>query len=79
MTRPQHPDLEEALRDPLWPASPLVFRLAGLLLMAALVAYPFIFTGSFYHHLMIMVFLHAIMAQSWNVIAGMSGRRDHAG
>ena len=71
---PQQPGLEEALKEPVWPASPLVFRLAGPLLLAALVAYPFIFTGSFSHHLMIMVFLHAIMAQSWNVIAGMSGQ-----
>ncbi|MEE8297667.1 MAG: branched-chain amino acid ABC transporter permease, partial [Hyphomicrobium sp.] len=74
MTLLQQPDLEEALQEPVWPASPLVFRLAGLLLAVALVAYPFVFTGSFSHHLMIMVFLHAIMAQSWNVIAGMSGQ-----
>ncbi len=74
MAQAEQPELEAALREPVWPASPLVFRSAGLLLLVVLFAYPFVFTGSFAHHLMIMVFLHAIMAQSWNVVAGMSGQ-----
>ncbi len=66
--------LSEALSEPVWPASPPLFRIAGVALAVALLAYPLVFTGTFSHHLMIMIFLHAIMAQSWNVIAGMSGQ-----
>lgn len=74
MARKQHTALKEALSDPVWPVSPPVFRILGLGLFAFLAAFPFIFTGTFFHHVMIMIFLHAIMAQSWNVVAGMSGQ-----
>ena len=66
--------LKSALDEPVWPAPPPAFTWLGFALFAFLVAYPFIFTGTFSHHLMIMVFLHALMAQSWNVVAGMSGQ-----
>jgi branched-chain amino acid transport system permease protein len=39
-----------------------------------LIAYPLIFTTSFSHHLMILILLYALMAQSWNVVAGLSGQ-----
>lgn len=66
--------LEHALSEPVWPASPPALRILGLAVATALLVYPFVFTSSFAHHLLIMVFLHAILAQSWNVIAGMSGQ-----
>jgi len=74
MARKQDAALKEALADPVWPVHPPAFRIMGLVLVAALAVYPFIFTGTFSHHVMIMIFLHALMAQSWNVIAGMSGQ-----
>ena len=39
-----------------------------------LFALPHFGLNSFYLHLMIMIFMHAVMAQSWNVIAGFSGQ-----
>ena len=74
MTRERDAALSQALGEPVWPSVPRFFMMAGPILVVALLGYPFVFTGSFSHHLMIMVFLHAIMAQSWNVIAGMSGQ-----
>src|ERR1700704_7001664 len=39
-----------------------------------LLAYPFVFTSQFSHHVMILILLYALMAQSWNVVAGLSGQ-----
>jgi branched-chain amino acid transport system permease protein len=39
-----------------------------------LLAYPFVFTASFSHHVMILILLYALMAQSWNLMAGFSGQ-----
>lgn len=47
---------------------------AGLALLAALVAFPLIFTQPFPRHVMIMVFLYAMLAQAWNVLAGYCGQ-----
>ena len=74
MARASDAALEQARADPVWPAAPRAFKIMGLALVAALTVFPFVFTGTFSHHVMIMIFLHAIMAQSWNVIAGMSGQ-----
>ena len=74
MSKKQSQALKVALAEPVWPAPPRTFTWFGFALFALLAAYPFIFTGTFYHHVMIMVFLHALMAQSWNVVAGMSGQ-----
>ena len=38
-----------------------------------LIAFPTVFTGSFLHHVMIIIFMYALMAQSWNVLAGFCG------
>ncbi len=35
---------------------------------------PLFNLNSFYLHLFIMIFMHSVMAQSWNVIAGFSGQ-----
>jgi branched-chain amino acid transport system permease protein len=39
-----------------------------------LLAFPFIFQTSFSHHTMILILMYALMAQSWNVVAGFSGQ-----
>ena len=46
----------------------------GAAIAALLLAYPFIFTAQFSHHVMILILLYALMAQSWNVVAGLSGQ-----
>ncbi len=42
--------------------------------VAALIAYPFVFDGPYPQHVMIMIFLYALMAQSWNIMAGYCGQ-----
>jgi branched-chain amino acid transport system permease protein len=65
--------LEKARSEPLWPRPPLWSMLLGLALAAFLLVYPFVFTSPFAHHLVILILLYALMAQSWNVVAGLSG------
>ena len=48
--------------------------MAPALRLRLLLAYPFIFKTQFSHHLMILILLYALMAQSWNVVAGLSGQ-----
>jgi branched-chain amino acid transport system permease protein len=66
--------LEKARAEPLWPRPPLWVSALGAAALALLIAYPFIFTTSFSQHLMILILLYALMAQSWNVVAGLSGQ-----
>jgi branched-chain amino acid transport system permease protein len=66
--------LKTAVAEPLWPRRPLWMSALGGAAIAFLIAYPFIFTTSFSHHLMILILLYALMAQSWNVVAGLSGQ-----
>jgi branched-chain amino acid transport system permease protein len=66
--------IEAARGEPLWPGAPGWARALGLAAAALLLAYPWMFTSSFSHHLMILIFLYALMAQSWNVMAGFSGQ-----
>ncbi len=46
----------------------------GLVVLAALVAFPLVFTRPFPRHVMIMIFLYAMLAQAWNVLAGYCGQ-----
>ncbi|MDH4246587.1 MAG: branched-chain amino acid ABC transporter permease [Deltaproteobacteria bacterium] len=66
--------LERALAEPLH--RPLGHLRQGLALLGgvALVSYPFVFTGPFPIHIMIMIFLYALMAQAWNILAGYCGQ-----
>lgn len=66
--------LEAARAEPLWPRTPKGATAFGLAAAAFLLSYPLAFTTSFSHHLMILIFLYALMAQSWNVMAGLSGQ-----
>ena len=49
-------------------------KVLGCLAAAILFAYPFVFDGPFPQHVMIMIFLFALMAQSWNIMAGYCGQ-----
>lgn len=66
--------LDNARAEPVWPVPSHGLVWFGAAMLLTLLAYPWVFTSSFAHHLMIMIFLHALMAQSWNVIAGFSGQ-----
>ena len=46
----------------------------GVALGAALLVYPFVFTRPFPRHVMIMIFLYAMLAQAWNTLAGYCGQ-----
>jgi len=62
-----------AKSEPLWNTNNRVIFLIGSLIIL-LFALPLFGLNSFYLHLLIMIFMHAVMAQSWNVIAGFSGQ-----
>ena len=66
--------LEAARSEALWPAPPIWLSAFGVLAGVFLIAFPFIVTSTFGQHTMILIFLYALMAQSWNVIAGLSGQ-----
>jgi branched-chain amino acid transport system permease protein len=66
--------LEAAKAEHLWPRPTRWAMALGAAAAALLLAYPFIFTSSFAHHTMILILLYALMAQSWNVVAGFSGQ-----
>tara|TARA_B100001057_G_scaffold417953_1_gene436929 strand:+ start:1047 stop:2057 length:1011 start_codon:yes stop_codon:yes gene_type:complete len=62
-----------AKSEPLWNTNNKVISvIVGLIVL--LFALPLFNLNSFYLHLFIMIFMHAVMAQSWNVIAGFSGQ-----
>lgn len=65
--------LKKAKLEPVWNTNNRVIYLivaVGLLLFI----FPIFGPNPFYLHLMIMIFMHAVMAQSWNIIAGLSGQ-----
>ena len=66
--------LEAAKAEHLWPRPPLWAMALGVAAAGLLLGYPFIFTAPFAHHLMFLILLYALMAQSWNVVAGFSGQ-----
>src|SRR5690242_15423155 len=66
--------LEAARAEHLWPRPPLWMMALATTGGVALLAFPFIFQTSFSHHTMILILLYALMAQSWNVVAGFSGQ-----
>ena len=65
--------LAQARAEPLWHVN--AGAAAGLAALALfLLLMPLADPGPFYLHLMILIFMYAVMAQSWNVIAGLSGQ-----
>src|ERR1700730_14481990 len=66
--------LDAARAERLWPRPPLWGMAFGAMGAVLLLVCPFIFQTSFSHHTMILIFMYALMAQSWNVVAGFSGQ-----
>ena len=48
--------------------------LAIVLVVLFFIAFPWIFKKSFAHHLMILVFLYALMGTAWNILGGYTGQ-----
>ena len=65
--------LINAKSEPLWNTNNKVISIVSSLVLLLFIL-PLFGLNSFYLHLFIMVFMHAVMAQSWNVIAGFSGQ-----
>jgi branched-chain amino acid transport system permease protein len=66
--------LEAARAERVWPRPPMWAMVLGATGGMLLLAFPFIFQTSFAHHTMILILMYALMAQSWNVVAGFSGQ-----
>src|ERR1700732_4195488 len=66
--------LQAAKAEHLWPRPPLWAIIGGAAAVGLLLVYPFVFATSFAPPLMILVLLYALMAQSWNLVAGFSGQ-----
>jgi len=66
--------LASAMAEPLRAPATFKRRAAYATLALALVAFPHVFDSSFLHHVMIILFMYALMAQSWNILAGFCGQ-----
>ena len=64
-------NLQNAKLEPVWHTNKIVIVLIFFLVFLFFF-FPFINPSNFQLHLMIMIFMYAVMAQSWNVIAGFS-------
>lgn len=62
--------MAEPLRAPVSLRRKVFYVTAAL----ALIAFPHVFDSPFPHHVMIIMFMYALMAQSWNVLAGFCGQ-----
>ena len=60
----------EPVRKPLSAKQWVWLAVAGV----ALVAYPHVFDAPYQRHVLVMVFIYALMAQGWNVLAGYCGQ-----
>lgn len=58
-----------ALQRISWPAA-IILAAVGLLFLA----FPFLFTRPFPQHLMILIFLFAMLGQAWNIVGGYAGQ-----
>ncbi len=71
---PEGQELEAAVAEPLRP--PLgrrqIVALAAVAIFALL--YPLVFDEPYQRHLMVMIFIYALMAQGWTVLAGYCGQ-----
>src|SRR3974377_184372 len=66
--------LEAARAEHLWPRPPRCMAALSITGAAGRLGFPLIFSTSFSHHSMILILMYALMAQSWNVVAGFSGQ-----
>jgi len=66
--------LTSAMAEPLRaPATPMR-KAFYVTVVLALIAFPYVFNSPFPHHVMIIIFMYALMAQSWNILAGFCGQ-----
>ncbi len=65
--------LDTARAEPVWHVNNRIIALLAALALF-LVGFPLLGPGPFYLHLMILIFMYAVMSQAWNVIAGLSGQ-----
>ena len=66
-------DLNLAKQEPVFNTNKsMAYVLFGFL--GFLVLFPFLSPSQFLLHLMIMIFMHAVISQSWNIIGGFSGQ-----
>ncbi len=65
--------LEQARSEPVWHFNTRI-AVALAVLGLFLLVFPLLGPSSFYLHLMIKIFMYAVMSQAWNVIAGLSGQ-----
>ena len=68
------PSLASALAEPSRAPATRLRRVLYVSAALALIAFPHVFNGPFPHHVMIIIFMYALMAQSWNVLAGFCGQ-----
>jgi branched-chain amino acid transport system permease protein len=66
--------LAAAKAERLWPPLPVWGLPLGVAAAVSLLMFPLLFAASFHQHMMILIFMYALMAQSWNVVAGFSGQ-----
>ncbi len=55
-----------------WLSTPA--RLFRVILFILLLVYPFVFTQPYLQRLMILIFLYAMLGQSWNILGGYAGQ-----
>ena len=67
-------ELERARAEPTRAPLSTKQRVWLALVGAALVAYPHVFDAPYQRHVLVMVFIYALMAQGWNVLAGYCGQ-----
>ena len=66
-------DLNLAKQEPIFNTNKnMAYILFGFL--GFLILFPFLSPSQFLLHLMIMIFMHAVISQSWNIIGGFSGQ-----
>jgi branched-chain amino acid transport system permease protein len=63
-----------AMAEPLRPPATRLRRVLYGSTALALLAFPHVLDKPFLHHVMIIIFMYALMAQSWNVLAGFCGQ-----
>lgn len=71
---PDDPALAAARAEPLRAPPSRGQWILGIVLGACLLAYPLVFDQPYQQHVLIMIFIYALMAQGWNVLAGYCGQ-----
>ena len=66
--------LAAAMAEPARASASPMRRAFYVTLALALLAFPHVFNSPFPHHVMIIIFMYALMAQSWNILAGFCGQ-----